>query len=185
MIVGLGGAGLDLLADALAHHRAREGRDPGQEAVGGIGLVLADDAEGRRGGRLRAGCSRPSRTVTSAEPVRRGLHLGAVAAGGPVAQFAGGASGGFSLSSAASACGMGVAVAGDLGLDQREAAPVTRLGKGEISRSGSSGDAVVVAFPGEGLAHGLNLGRAAASGQFLTQSLPGPARSRRPDLVQS
>ena len=50
---------------------------------------------------------------------------------------------------------------------------VTRFGKGEISRSGSSSDAVVVAFLGEGLAHATESRRVRRP---QPNSLPRPCR---------
>src|SRR3954465_12081398 len=44
--LGLGGAGLHDVADALAGQRLGDRRDIGDRALRGIGLVLADDAEG-------------------------------------------------------------------------------------------------------------------------------------------
>ena len=151
--------------------------------MGGVGFVFAHDAEGLAAATLaQDGHRRAELYLGGAD--RLGLHLRAVAAGGPVAQFASGACGGLPVVSGKGGC-LGGAVAFDFRLDQRKATLADEVRKRRNLPFGQFHAVVRVSLLGESLAHAPENRAAAGRRPTPYPVLAAPGEMAPIGLVQS
>jgi hypothetical protein len=138
-------AHVDDIADGLADQGAREGRDVGQRSLARLGLVFADNAKG-----LTAPVVARNRdTIAECDEIGRGRcgpNLGAAQPFGEIARFAKRQFDSALWSSSRCAAAKATRLSAIAFSSARKPVSVTRLGCGEIGRSGSETSCAVWAL---------------------------------------